>query len=157
MHRLSRHDAFHAGRQARLLTIGAAVLVLAAFSGATASGQTAERDPATRPEFREPVMLESKEGVLEVRLTARQGQAILDTVAKPVQNFLLFDYEVIRGTASDGQRSGGNLYPAPSLHVFPGETLIVHFENGLTGLPSGTTSVRSTRQKVNPFRSTRSR
>ena len=134
MHRLSLHDAFHAGRQVRLLTIGAAVLVLAAFSGATASGQTAERDPATRPEFREPVMLASKEGVLEVRLTARQGQATLDTVAKPVQNFLLFDYEVIRGTASDGQRSGGNLYPAPTLHVFPGETLIVHFENGLTGL-----------------------
>ena len=78
--------------------------------------------------------LASKEGVLEVRLTARQGQATLDTVAKPVQNFLLFDYEVIRGTASDGRRSGGNLYPAPTLQVFPGETLIVHFENGLTGL-----------------------
>jgi FtsP/CotA-like multicopper oxidase with cupredoxin domain len=134
MHILSLHDAFLAGRQVRLLPIGAAVLVWAAFSGATASGQTAERDPATRPEFREPVMLASKEGVLEVRLTARQSQATLDTVAKPVQNFLLFDYEVIRGTASDGQRSGGNLYPAPTLHVFPGETLIVHFENGLTGL-----------------------
>src|SRR5262249_878513 len=24
--------------------------------------------------------------------------------------------------------------PAPTLHVFPGETLIIHFENGLTGL-----------------------
>jgi FtsP/CotA-like multicopper oxidase with cupredoxin domain len=54
--------------------------------------------------------------------------------ATPVQNFLLFDYEVIRGTASNGQQSGGNLYPAPTLHVFPGENLIVHFENGLTGL-----------------------
>ena len=52
------------------------------------------------------------QGVLEVRLTARQGQATLDTVAKPVQNFLLFDYEVIRGTASDGQKSGGNLSEA---------------------------------------------
>jgi len=62
------------------------------------------------------------------------GQATLDTVAKPVQNFLLFDYDVIRGTASNGQKSGGNLYPAPTLQVFPGETLIVHFENGLTGL-----------------------
>ena len=79
-------------------------------------------------------MLTSKDGVLEVRLTARQGQATLDTVATPVQNFLLFDYEVIRGTASNGQRSGGNLYPAPTLQVFPGERLIVHFENGLTGL-----------------------
>ena len=54
--------------------------------------------------------LTSKEGVLEVRLTARQGQAALDTVATPVQNFLLFDYEVIRGTASDGRSSGGNLW-----------------------------------------------
>ena len=102
----------------------------------TAWAQSAERktDPAIRPEFREPVTLASKDGVLEVRLTARQGQATLDTVATPVQNFLLFDYEVIRGTASDGQRSGGNLYPAPTLQVFPGEKLIVHFENGLTGL-----------------------
>jgi len=58
----------------------------------------------------------------------------LDTVAKPVQNFLLFDYEVIRGSASDGERSGGNLYPAPTLRVFPGEKLIVHFGNQLSGL-----------------------
>ena len=137
MHKLSFHDALHAGRLFSLLTIGA----LAPGGGlnvssATAWAQTAERraDPAIRPEFREPVTLASKEGVLEVRLTARQGQATLDTVATPVQNFLLFDYEVIRGTASDGQRSGGNLYPAPTLQVFPGETLIVHFENGLAGL-----------------------
>ena len=63
-------------------------------------------DPAVRPEFREPVVLASKDGVLEVRLTARQGEATLDTVATPVQNFLLFDYEVIRGTASNGQHVG---------------------------------------------------
>ena len=93
-----------------------------------ASAQTGERrtDLAVRPEFREPVTLASKDGVLEVRLTAQQGQATLDTVARPVQNFLLFDYEVIRGTASNGKKSGGNLYPAPTLQVFPGETLIVH-------------------------------
>jgi FtsP/CotA-like multicopper oxidase with cupredoxin domain len=124
------------GRLFRLLPIGAFVLVALACAGATAWAQTAERrtDPAVRPQFREPVTLASKEGVLEVRLTARQGQATLDTVATPVQNFLLFDYAVIRGTASDGQRSGGNLYPAPTLQVYPGETLIVHFENALTGL-----------------------
>ena len=137
MHKLSFGDAFHAGRLVKLLTI-AALAVLGALEcpGATAWAQTAEKraDPAIRPEFREPVTLASKEGVLEVRLTARQGQAALDTAAKPVQNFLLFDYEVIRGTASDGRSSGGNLYPAPTLHVFPGETLIVHFENGLSGL-----------------------
>ena len=137
MHKLSFGDAFYAGRLVKLLTFGGlAVLVALECLDATARAQTAERrtDPAIRPEFREPVTLASKEGVLEVRLTARQGQATLDTVATPVQNFLMFDYEVIRGTASDGRSSGGNLYPAPTLHVFPGETLIVHFENGLTGL-----------------------
>ena len=91
-------------------------------------------NPWVSAEFREPVTLASKDGVLEVRLTARQGATRLDTVAIPVQNFLLFDYQVIRGTASDGQMSGGNLYPAPTLQVFPGETLIVHLENGLSDL-----------------------
>ena len=52
----------------------------------------------------------------------------------PVQNLLVFAYEVIRGTASNGQMSGDNLYPAPTLQVFPGETLIVHLDNALTGL-----------------------
>jgi len=87
-----------------------------------------------RAEFREPVTLASKDGFLEVRLTARQGAARLDTAAAPVKNFLLFDYEVIRGTASDGQMSGGSLYPAPTLQIFPGETMIVHLENGLSDL-----------------------
>ena len=121
--------------------------------------QTAERrtDPAIRPEFREPVTLASKEGVLEVRLTARQGHATLDTVATPVQNFLLFDYEVIRGTASDGKTSGGNLYPAPTLQVFPGERLIVHFENDLSGLTIRDYFSPQYTPKGRRFRSTRSR
>ncbi|MDB5487171.1 MAG: Multicopper oxidase type 3, partial [Reyranella sp.] len=90
--------------------------------------------PPVRPDFREPVTLTSKDGVLEVRLTARQGEVKLDTVANPVKNFLLLDYELIRGTASNGQKTGKNLYPAPTLQVFPGERLVVHFENGLSGL-----------------------
>jgi FtsP/CotA-like multicopper oxidase with cupredoxin domain len=137
MYSLSLRDTFHAGRLYNLVILGAlAVLMALAWPSATAFAQSADKktDLAIRPEFREPVVLTSKEGVLEVRLTARQGQATLDTVATPVQNFLLFDYEVIRGTASNGQKSGGNLYPAPTLQVFPGERLIVHFENGLTGL-----------------------
>jgi FtsP/CotA-like multicopper oxidase with cupredoxin domain len=89
---------------------------------------------AQRADFREPVTLAGKDGVLEVRLTARQGKATLDTVAKPVENFLLFDYELVRGAASDGKVSGAGLYPAPTLQVFPGERLIVHFDNGLSGL-----------------------
>jgi FtsP/CotA-like multicopper oxidase with cupredoxin domain len=130
-----------ASRLHGFLTVGAAlgafgILLALAWSNTIAAAQTADQrtDLATRPEFREPVVLTSKDGVLEIRLTARQGQATLDTVAAPVQSFLLFDYEVIRGTASDGQESGGNFYPAPTLQVFPGERLVVHFENGLSGL-----------------------
>jgi FtsP/CotA-like multicopper oxidase with cupredoxin domain len=135
MRKLSLQHTLHISRS--LLTPTALVaLVTFAWPSATASAQSANKNAhlATRPEFREPVVLTSKDGVLEVRLTARQGKATLDTVATPVQNFLLFDYEVIHGAASNGQRSGGNLYPAPTLQVFPGEKLIVHFENGLTGL-----------------------
>jgi hypothetical protein len=35
------------------------------------------------PEFREAVTLSGKEGIVEVRLTAHQSAATLDTVAKP--------------------------------------------------------------------------
>src|SRR5437764_4050362 len=136
MYKVSLQDAIGARLISTLTIATLAVLVTFEFSCATALGQTSSTrtDPAIRPEFREPVTLASKEGVLEVRLTARQGQARFDTAVTPVQNVLLFDYEVIRGTASDGQRSGGNLYPAPTLQVFPGERLIVHLENGLAGL-----------------------
>ena len=89
---------------------------------------------AIRPDFKEPVVLSSKDGVLEVRLIAKQGQAKLDTVAKPVNNFLLFGYEVIRGTASDGKNVASNTYPSPTLKVYPGEKLIVHLQNELRGL-----------------------
>ena len=104
---------------------------------AHAKDASAKFDPSVRPDFSEPVTLASKDGVLEVRLTAKQGTRDLDTVAVPVQNFLVFAYELIRGTASNGQMSGDNLYPAPTLQVFPGETLIVHLDNALTGLTIG--------------------
>ncbi len=55
-------------------------------------------------------------------------------MAVPVKNFMLFAYELIRGTASNGQTSGENLYPGPTLQVMPGDTLIVHLDNALTGL-----------------------
>ena len=107
---------------------------MARLTSPEAQEAAAKFDPAVRPEFHEPVTLASKDGVLEVRLIAKQGTASLDTVAKPVQNMLVFAYELIRGTASDGKTSGDNLYPAPTLQVFPGETLIVHLDNALTGL-----------------------
>jgi FtsP/CotA-like multicopper oxidase with cupredoxin domain len=84
--------------------------------------------------FREPVRLSSKDGVLEVRLSAHQGTVNLDTVKEPVTNFLVFGYDVIKGTASDGSTKGDNLYPAPTLRVSPGEKLIVHYDNDLQGL-----------------------
>ena len=84
--------------------------------------------------FREPVRLSSKDGVLEVRLSAHQGTVNLDTVKEPVTNFLVFGYELIKGTSSDGSTKGDNMYPAPTLRVDPGERLIVHYDNDLQGL-----------------------
>jgi FtsP/CotA-like multicopper oxidase with cupredoxin domain len=84
--------------------------------------------------FREPVRLSSKDGVLEVRLSAHQGTVNLDTVKEPVTNFLVFGYDVIKGTASDGSTKGDNVYPAPTLRVDPGEKLIVHYDNDLQNL-----------------------
>jgi FtsP/CotA-like multicopper oxidase with cupredoxin domain len=91
-------------------------------------------NPAVRPAYGEPTVLSSKNGVLEVTLTPRQTTARLDTVAKPVKNMMLFDYSVEQGTASNGQMSGGHQYPAPTLHVEPGERLIVHLNNELRNL-----------------------
>ena len=102
------------------------------FAGAQPS--IVNPDPAVRSDYSEPVMLTSRNGVLEVTLTAHQGHARLDTVAAPLQNILVFAYKVIRGTASNGQMSGDNFYPAPTLQVYPGETLIVHMNDALTGL-----------------------
>ncbi|MCU1320396.1 MAG: Multicopper oxidase type 3 [Acidobacteriaceae bacterium] len=110
-----------------------AVAILPLFTSLTipSAAQFVQR---VSPEFREPVTLATKDGVLEVRLTARQGSVALDTAAKPVQDFLLFDYELIRGTPSDGKTSGKGLYPAPTLKVYPGEVLIVHLDNALSDL-----------------------
>lgn len=84
--------------------------------------------------YSEPVVLSAANGVLEVVLTPRQGSVTLDTAAGPVKNALLFGYRVIRGSASNGRMSDVNLYPAPTLNVYPGQTLIIHMENELRGL-----------------------
>ncbi len=86
------------------------------------------------PKFAEPVVLSSRDGVLEVVLTAKQGEGRLDTVERPVENMLLFSYRVVRGTSSNGREADQNLYPAPTLNVQPGETLIVHLENQMIAL-----------------------
>jgi hypothetical protein len=92
MRKLAFQHAFRAARCSGLLIIASA----AVLSG-LAQGSEISSNPAIRPEFLEPVTLASKDGLLEVRLTARQGQARLDTVAVPVQDLLLFDYELIHG------------------------------------------------------------
>ena len=120
-----------------VLVIGVAFLALAGQGPFARADSDSGFDPAVRPELSEPVVLASKDGVLEVRLTVKQSEARLDTVARPVKNFLVFAYELIRGTASNGQLSGDNSYPAPTLQVFPGETLIVHLDNAMTGLTIG--------------------
>lgn len=82
----------------------------------------------------EPVVLRSEGGVLEVRLRIHQGLARLNTVVEPVSNFMLHDYELIQGVASDGRRAGRDLYPGPTLNVYPGERLVIHYANALEGL-----------------------
>jgi FtsP/CotA-like multicopper oxidase with cupredoxin domain len=72
--------------------------------------------------------------VLEVRLSAHQGTVNLDTVKEPVTNFLVFGYDLVKGSSSDGSTKGDNLHPAPTLHVNPGDRLIVHYDNDLQGL-----------------------
>ncbi len=106
--------------------IAAAPMVSAQTTGAF--------DPSRRSVLREPVTLSSKDGLLEVELTAHQGEVALDTVAKPVQNFLVFAYRLVHGTASNGKLEGDNLYPAPTLKVDPGERLVIRLGNGLTAL-----------------------
>lgn len=134
MHNRSPGNRLRPAVHSLLLATGVLAALACLGAPVLAQGSGVVVDPAVRQEFREPVTLASKDGVLEVRLTARQGEARLDTVATPVKNFLLFNYQLVRGTASNGQTASTNLYPAPTLQVFPGERLIVHLENGLEGL-----------------------
>lgn len=118
----------------RVAGLACQALVAIALVCAAACERASTKPAYTPPEFVEPVTLSSADGVLEVSLFVRQGVASLNTVARPVSNFLLFGYEVIRGEASNGQRTGANLYPGPTLQVSPGETLIVHVANELADL-----------------------
>src|SRR6202042_785825 len=117
-------------------------LVGLAFATGAAAGPPMGGSP-----FREPIVLSSKDGLLEVTLTPRQTTATLDTVAQPVRNMLLFDYSVQRGSSSNGQMSGGHMYPAPTLHVEPGERLIVHITTSCAIFRSRTTTIRGTRRR----------
>jgi FtsP/CotA-like multicopper oxidase with cupredoxin domain len=102
-------------------------------SPAPQAGVNAGPDGKPAP-FREPVRLSSKDGVLEVRLSAHQSTVNLDTVSQPVTNFLTYGFDLMKGTSSDGSTKGDHLYPGPTLRVEPGEKLIVHYDNDLAGL-----------------------
>lgn len=124
--------------------VAAVALLLVAAMPLAMTSCSATRPPAqigvnagtdgTPAQYREPVKLSSADGVLEVRLSAHQGTVVLDTVKEPVSNFLVYGYELIKGSSSDGSTKGDNNYPAPTLAVAPGERLVVHYDNDLTGL-----------------------
>ncbi len=86
------------------------------------------------PEYAEPVALSSRDGLLDVTLDAHQDSIILNTVAGPVSNALVFGYRVNHGDASDGRMQNASNYPGPTLHVQPGDRLVIRMENNLRGL-----------------------
>ncbi len=51
-------------------------------------------------------------------------------MAKPREEFLLLDHELIRGTAFGRKQVRQEPLSRADAAVFPGERLIVHFENG---------------------------
>ncbi len=127
--------------RARLVVCVSVLAVMTAgLSGPPASagtpndvGATSARASGSRP-YAEPVVLTAASGVLEITLRTRQGSATIDTASGPVSNAMLFGYTIIRGAASNGSMTDANLYPGPTLNVFPGETLIVHMENDIDDL-----------------------
>lgn len=86
------------------------------------------------PEYSEPVTLSSRDGVLDVTLNAHQDSIVLNTVAQPVVNALVFGYRVNQGEASNGRMQNASNYPGPTLHVQPGDRLVIRMENNLRGL-----------------------
>lgn len=133
--------AVRRGKSAVALFIAGSMVVMLTSCSSTSPQVATNPPPGTNagPDgkpapFREPVRLQSKDSVLEVRLSAHQGTVNLDTVKEPVTNFLVFGYDLIKGVSSDGSTKGDNLYPAPTLRVNPGERLIVHYDNDLQGL-----------------------
>ena len=119
------------------VVISMAAMMMACSKERTApapqAGVNAGQDGKPAP-FKEPVRLSSKDGVLEVRLSAHQSTVNLDTVKEPVSHFLPYGYDLVKGTSSDGSAKGDNLYPGPTLRVDPGEKLIVHYDNDLQNL-----------------------
>ena len=54
-------------------------------------------------------------------------------MSSPVSNALTFSYKLDHGI-SNGPSAGSGLYPGPTLHVNPGQTLILHYVNEMSNL-----------------------
>jgi FtsP/CotA-like multicopper oxidase with cupredoxin domain len=90
-----------------------------------------------QPSFHQPTWLKSnpKTKTLEVQLIAKQSSTNLGgDGTQTITNCLLYDWKLMDGTSSNSLKSGDGSYPAPTLQVQPGEILIIHFSNSLTGL-----------------------
>nr|WP_090275997.1 multicopper oxidase domain-containing protein [Mycolicibacterium komanii]CRL69125.1 putative multicopper oxidase [Mycolicibacterium komanii] len=131
---MRRRPSFVAVALIAVVSITAAMLTACARDARTPEAGVNAGPDGTPAAYREPVKLSSKDGVLEVRLSAHQGVVNLDTVKEPVTNFLVYGYQLLKGTSSDGSTKGDNIYPAPTLRVEPGERLIIHYDNDLQEL-----------------------
>lgn len=114
----------------RALAIASVVLLVLGLVGC----QSRRSGIALDPEYAEPVVLSSRDGVLDVTLDAHQDSITLNTVAQQVVNALVYGYRVNQGDASDGRMENASNYPGPTLHVQPGDRLVIRMENNLRGL-----------------------
>lgn len=142
MGNLMRQKRFTVGLAvALLISTGALAGCGSTASSPTPSGTNAPCQPGSAKDgsqpFREPVKLSSQNGVLNVEMTIKQSEVCLDTVGKPVSNFMTFSYHAVQGTSSNGELSGDNQYPGPTLNVNPGETLVFKLDNALQDLTIG--------------------
>ena len=92
--------------------------------------------PTQQETYKESVILSSNGGLLTVILTMVQGTTTFNTVKGNVKNLLVWNYELVNGTSSNGQLKGQNLYPSPSLHVNPGDTMVLYIVNKMQVLSS---------------------
>ena len=85
--------------------------------------------------FREPVRLSSKDGVLEVRLSAHQGTVNLDTVKEPVDELPGLRLRPHQGHRVRTVRPRATTsIPRRRCASTPARRLIVHYDNDLQGL-----------------------
>lgn len=129
---MSRSSATVSGIRRGAVALATTIaLVASGLSGCTARDSDSRE---SNPAYAEPVVLSSEGGVLDVTLNAHQDRIRLNTAARPVTNALVYGYRVNTGTASNGRKREASNYPGPTLHVQPGDRLVIRMENNLRGL-----------------------